>query len=145
MTRSSHSSDIPIQSGSRPQRRPLARLLLGSFLLLVVLALALGLGLGLGLKKHNGSTTSSSSSSNSSIPSLSLNQLVNASQFTLDPSFKVTSTPTIREYNWTISLVNAAPVGVTKPMLVVNGTALICILFAYLDGSTCRHVPWACH
>ncbi|KIY46889.1 hypothetical protein FISHEDRAFT_46424 [Fistulina hepatica ATCC 64428] len=47
--------------------------------------------------------------------------LVDAAQFTLDPSFKVTATPRTREYFWTVTQIEAAPVGVNKTMLVVNG------------------------
>lgn len=76
----------------------------------VVLALALGLGLDLGLK-HD---TDSSSENDANLSVVSLDQLVNSSQFALDPSFLISSNPTTRYYNWTVSLVNAAPVGVVK-------------------------------
>jgi hypothetical protein len=39
----------------------------------------------------------------------------------LDPAFVVTSTPTTRTYQWTVSEVWGAPMGVGKKMLVVNG------------------------
>jgi len=69
------------------------------------LALGLGLGLGLGLKKKSSS-----------------NYITTNSSFLLDPSFVVTSTPTTRYYEFTISEATGSPDGVERPMLVVNGT-----------------------
>ncbi|EIM90555.1 multi-copper oxidase [Stereum hirsutum FP-91666 SS1] len=79
--------------------------------------LALEFGLDLGLRHDIGSSLENDAQNSV----VSLDQLVNSSQFTLDPSFSVSSIPTTRYYNWTVSLVNAAPVGIVKPMVVING------------------------
>jgi hypothetical protein len=94
---------------------------------LAVLALGLGLGLGLGLNHHHDPASASAPGNstrpgNGSAPAIvPLSQLVNASQFMLDPAFVVTSTPTTRACQWTVSEVWGAPMGVGKKMLVVNG------------------------
>lgn len=72
--------------------------------------LALEFGLDLGLRHDIGSSLENDAQNSV----VSLDQLVNSSQFTLDPSFSVSSIPTTRYYNWTVSLVNAAPVGIVK-------------------------------
>lgn len=76
----------------------------------VVLTLALGFRLDLGLKHDTGSWLKN----DAQMSVVSLDQLVNSSQFALDPSFSVSSISTTRYYNWTASLVNAAPVGIVK-------------------------------
>lgn len=76
----------------------------------VVLTLALEFRLDLGLKHDTGSSLENDAQTSV----VSLDQLVNSSQFALDPSFSVSSISTTRYYNWTVSLVNAAPVGVVK-------------------------------
>ncbi len=39
----------------------------------------------------------------------------------LDPHFVVETTPRTRTYHWTVTKINASPVGVNKSMVVVNG------------------------
>lgn len=39
----------------------------------------------------------------------------------IDADFVVDSTPRTRIYNWTVTRINASPVGVNKSMVVVNG------------------------
>ena len=95
-------------------RRSLRGLVLGTLLAVVcVLALALGLGLGLGLKHHHHSTSDSSSGA---LPSL---LPTSENNFRLDGL--AGQTPQTRVFNFTISQVEGAPDGVSKPMLVVNG------------------------
>jgi hypothetical protein len=90
---------------------------------LTALALALGLGLGLGLKHHhhNDGGAPAASATPTLVQLVPLNELVNASQVYLDPSFTITSTPTTRTYDWHISEISGAPLGVGKAMLAVNG------------------------
>lgn len=97
------------QQGIRRSHARLARVLLGS---VVLLALILGIGLGVGLR-HRDDTIKATV--------ITLDHLVNSSQFSLDPAFPVSSEPTVRFYDWTVSKVNATPVGVVKPMVVING------------------------
>lgn len=110
------------------------RTLLISAVVLVVVALSFGLGLGLGLKKHASSTSPSSSSistssgtnsssaaSNVTLATVSKAQLVRAVNFAPGVRWNVSESPRTREYNWTVEEVWAAPGGVLKKMVVVNG------------------------
>lgn len=55
------------------------------------------------------------------IPTISIDQLVNKEELSLNTSFVVSSTPTIREYQFNISQAYAAPDGFRKLMILVNG------------------------
>ncbi|PSR73268.1 hypothetical protein PHLCEN_2v10883 [Hermanssonia centrifuga] len=122
MSRDSHSdaaiekthppvSPTPVSRTGSPRR---SRVIFASATigLMAILALALGLGLGLGLKHHHHDSTAATASS---LPPL---QTSSADNFALG---KVQGqAPQTRSYNFTISQVNGAPDGVSKPMLVVN-------------------------
>ncbi|KAK0540659.1 hypothetical protein OC835_000572 [Tilletia horrida] len=95
--------------------------------IIVVLGLALGLGLGLGLRRHDDSKYApqtgavSSWTTGSRLPFVELEDLVDPSQFILSPNFDINAAPQTREYHWDVTEVIAAPGGVSKRMLVVNG------------------------
>ncbi len=124
MSRDSHSdaasekthppvSPTPVSRTGSPRR---SRVIFASATigLMAILALALGLGLGLGLKHHHHHDSTAATAS--SLPPL---QTSSADNFALG---KVQGqAPQTRSYNFTISQVNGAPDGVSKPMLVVNG------------------------
>jgi hypothetical protein len=121
-TKDSLSAGSEIANGGHIARKPSRRqrwpLMAG--ILLVVLGLALGLGLGIGLK-HRKHSQSSTTSNNGSAPMVPRSQLVDPSQFVLSPSFDINATAQSREFNWTLSKINADPAGTSKNMLVVNG------------------------
>ncbi|CAD6885205.1 unnamed protein product [Tilletia laevis] len=54
-------------------------------------------------------------------PVIPIQQLVDPSQFILSPTFDTKASPQTREYSWTVSEVIAAPGGINRRMLVVNG------------------------
>ncbi|KAK0568694.1 hypothetical protein OC861_001696 [Tilletia horrida] len=117
-----------LSTASQPKRKRTLLVAIAA-IAIVVLGLALGLGLGLGLrnrKSHSGyvpPTTGAVSSwtNGSSLPFVQLEDLVDPSQFILSPKFDINAAPQTREYNWTLSEVIAAPGGITRRMLVVNG------------------------
>jgi hypothetical protein len=95
--------------------------------LVVVLTLALGLGLGLGLKK----THQSPSISNDIVTApadLALSSKLSPLKPTPEDNFVlgtiIGQPPQTRRYHFTVSEVQGAPDGVSKPMLVVNGTII---------------------
>ncbi|KAI0039225.1 multicopper oxidase [Auriscalpium vulgare] len=100
------------RKSSRRRGRPLLLILA----VVVVLALALGLGLGLGLQHHHHHDSASASGSSANLPAL---------QAPAEGNFVVGSIlgqpPQTREYNFTVEMVQGAPDGVSRTMLVVNG------------------------
>ncbi|KAF8864554.1 hypothetical protein BDZ45DRAFT_797233 [Acephala macrosclerotiorum] len=103
-------------------------LLLSGIIIVAILALALGLGLGLGLKHHHGSSSSiepSASATPSSTPSGISESLPSwrrdPAEYNLDMSWDINAAPTTRVFNITISEIQAAPDGVMRTMLVMNG------------------------
>ncbi|CZR51745.1 related to laccase precursor [Phialocephala subalpina] len=102
--------------------------LLLSGLILVIVALALGLGLGLGLKHHHSSSSStepSASATPSSTPSGISENIPSwrrdPSEYNLDMDWDINAAPTTRIFNITVSEIQAAPDGVVRTMLVMNG------------------------
>ncbi|KAE8269265.1 hypothetical protein A4X09_0g3081 [Tilletia walkeri] len=117
-------------SEKRPSkgRRKLIVILASAAVLIVVLGLALGLGLGLGLRNRKSATkyapttgTVSSWTTGSDLPFVPIENLVDPSQFILSPTFDIHAEPQTREYTWNLTEMIAAPGGVTRRMLVVNG------------------------
>jgi hypothetical protein len=96
--------------------------------LVVVLTLALGLGLGLGLKKTHQSPSISNHIVTASTD-LALSSQLPPLKPTPEDNFVlgtiIGQPPQTRRYHFTVSEVQGAPDGVSKPMLVVNGTTLL--------------------
>ncbi|KAI0092237.1 multicopper oxidase 2A [Irpex rosettiformis] len=95
-----------------------------SALLVVILALGLGLGLGLGLRNHSHSASPPQNVSSSGTGTTNSSNLLPL--LATPPNNFVLGTikgqpPQTRFYNFTISKVQGAPDGVSKPMLVANG------------------------
>jgi hypothetical protein len=103
-----------------PKRRPLVFVVLVGAVVAVVLALALGLGLGLGLKHQNSDSGASTQPSSPNATSSPL-QSQPESNFVLNQL--IGQPPQTRVYNFTVSSVQGAPDGVSRQMLVVNGTS----------------------
>ena len=105
------------------------RAILLAIVLLVLLALGLGLGLGLGLK-HNSAAESQLQSQPES-------------NFVLH---NLTAQPSqTRVYNFTLSQVQGAPDGFSRPMLAVNGTSHPSPFIARLTTMSHRHLPRSYH
>ena len=100
------------------QRRSLVSFVIAVVTVVVVLALALGLGLGLGLKHSSPKSTSTSSNPGATSPTPALLQPPDASNFTLN--MLTGQPPQTRVFNFTLSQVQGAPDGVSRPMLAVN-------------------------
>lgn len=107
-------------------------LLVGGIVVFVVVALALGLGLGLGLGlKHHSHAAATPTSSNLSPPTPSGGPTVASENveswrratldYSLDMTWDINAAPTTRVFNFTISEIQAAPDGVIRPLLVING------------------------
>lgn len=112
-------SPVPEKRAGRSLR---SIIVLASVGLVCVLALTLGLGLGLGLKHHhNASPSTSANSSSPSPPSPSLAPLQSTPQNNFVLAGLSGQPPQTRMFNFTVSMVQGAPDGVSKPMLVVNG------------------------
>ncbi|CAD6885203.1 unnamed protein product [Tilletia controversa] len=116
-----------VQQSSKPKRK-LTVILASLVILLVILGLALGLGLGLGLRNRKSTSkyapatgAVSSWTVGSKLPFVPIEELVDPSQFILSPTFDTHAEPQTREYTWDLTEVIAAPGGVTRRMLVVNG------------------------
>jgi hypothetical protein len=102
-------------------------LLIGAAVVLVVLALSLGLGLGLGLKHYGSGNTvgasSTASSSSGALPSATPTNVPDAvslalpswrrdpQEYVLDMDWDINAAPTTREFNLTVSEIEAAPDG----------------------------------
>ncbi|KAI0063945.1 hypothetical protein BV25DRAFT_1801547 [Artomyces pyxidatus] len=103
-------SDEKLHQKERPARRN--RLLVPVAAFLVVLAIALGVGLGVGLKhKHK----------HSSVPDSSLSPLQAQNQSNFIVGSILGQPAQTREYNFSVGLVEGAPDGFQRTMLVVNG------------------------
>ncbi|KAE8443950.1 hypothetical protein EG329_001174 [Mollisiaceae sp. DMI_Dod_QoI] len=103
-------------------------LLITGVIIFVVIALALGLGLGLGLNHHHGSSSATEPSATPTpFPTptgLSENRPSwrrDPSEYNLDMSWDINAAPTTRVFNITVSEIQAAPDGVMRTMLVMNG------------------------
>lgn len=55
------------------------------------------------------------------IPTIAIDKLVNTGELSLNTSLAISSTPTVREYQFNISQAYAAPDGFQKLMILVNG------------------------
>jgi iron transport multicopper oxidase len=107
------------------KRRPFVLVVVVGAVVGVVLALALGLGLGLGLQNSD-SGASTQPSSPTTTPSLAPLQSQPESNFVLNQLIGQPSQT--RVYNFTVSSVQGAPDGVSRQMLVVNGTSHLPLL-----------------
>ena len=99
------------------------KIIIGTAVLFVIalsIGLSVGLGVGLNVRDSHKKTSSgsSSSSSSSTLPPL---QSTPQSNFVLD-GLKG-QPPQTRFFNFTVSQVQGAPDGISKPMLVVNGSS----------------------
>ncbi|ORX33462.1 Cupredoxin [Kockovaella imperatae] len=100
---------------------------------LIVIGLALGLGVGLG--KHHSAKSSPTATPSPSIwtggpenatdikTTLTREELLGDQDRWLlsNRNFTISTEPQTRTFNWTLSEVNAAPGGLIKPMIVING------------------------
>ncbi|ODQ49605.1 hypothetical protein SAICODRAFT_63031 [Saitoella complicata NRRL Y-17804] len=110
---------------------------LAGLIIFIVLGVSLGVGLGVGLPEHASHTstvTTSSASSSSDVSGSGLQswQRDTATEYTLDfTSWNTTSTPQIRTYNLTLTMLSpsnsssdsqpAPDGGPARPMLLING------------------------
>lgn len=117
----SHSSGSSYQDKPARQRKRLP-LVIGILAgVVVILALVLGLVFGLRARPNNASSGPFIPSSDYFGPG-SKSAYGNVSElFLSNNNFKISSTPTVREYNWTISQMVAAVDGVPRQVLTVNG------------------------
>ncbi|KAI9745890.1 MAG: hypothetical protein M1818_000571 [Claussenomyces sp. TS43310] len=113
-----------------PQKRPNARRLIlvlgGVAAALAVLALALGLGLGLGLKRGKNDNSKpappTSTSTSAPIANTTIEPWRRATEdYNLDMSWDLNAPPTTRTYDFTVGEIQAAPDGVLRTLLVING------------------------
>ncbi|EJT46677.1 multicopper oxidase [Trichosporon asahii var. asahii CBS 2479] len=97
--------------------------------LCVAIGVGVGVGVGVGTKRHKSPEKSANASAGETLANgtttteISREQLLGDQARWLGSSrqFPVGAAPTTREFNWTVSAVSAAPGGMTKPMIVVNG------------------------
>jgi FtsP/CotA-like multicopper oxidase with cupredoxin domain len=106
-------AEIPGRNSRIPGKRTL---LLLTGIIVCILALALGLGLGLGLK-HNGDSSENLANTK---PPLSWQR--DPTDYILSPQFDTQAPNTTRNYTFNLTeILNGAPDGVSKRMLLVNG------------------------
>lgn len=99
--------------------------------LCVAIGVGVGVGVGVGTKRHKSPEKSANASAGETLANgtttteISREQLLGDQARWLGSSrqFPVGAAPTTREFNWTVSAVSAAPGGMTKPMIVVNGVS----------------------
>ncbi|KAG6365851.1 hypothetical protein INS49_000027 [Diaporthe citri] len=113
----------------RLQLRTFITSLTGLILTILSFVFGVGCGLGIGIPYYGGSSLSHVFSRPSDHPSgipdnlpiISGAQLTNRTELDLDTGFAFRGFPQVREYDFTITLGLAAPDGVWKPMVLVNG------------------------
>lgn len=118
----------------KPNRSHRRRWIAGGLVafLCVAIGVGVGVGVGVGTKKHK----SPEKSANASAGETSANGTTTAEEISREAllgdqgrwlgssrQFPVSAAPTTREFNWTVSAVSAAPGGMTKPIIVVNGVS----------------------
>lgn len=114
---------------------PLKKWIVGGIVafLCVAIGVGVGVGVGVGTKKHKSpeksenASAGETSANETTTTEISREQLLGDQARWLGSSrqFPVGAAPTTREFNWTVSAVSAAPGGMNKPMIVVNGVSSI--------------------
>lgn len=123
---------------AKSPRRPWFRIVVVVAAVVAVVALALGLGLGLGLKDNH---SQAAQSNPSATPTAAPLQSQPPSNFVLNKL--IGQPPQTRVFNFTLSQVQGAPDGFSRPMLVVNGTSPFPIVSLSVINMGTRHLPGA--
>lgn len=112
------------------QLRTFITSLTGLILTILSFVFGVGCGLGIGIPYYGGSSLSHAFSRPSdhnpsgipdNLPVIPAAQLTNRTELDLDTGFAFSGSPRVREYDFTVTLGLAAPDGVWKPMVLVNG------------------------
>lgn len=120
--------DKPRRPWRNLQLRTFITSLTGLILTILSFVFGVGCGLGIGVPYYGGSSLSHAFSRPpnhhgipDNLPIIPAAQLTNRTELDLETGFTFSDTPRVREYDFTISLGLAAPDGVWKPMVLVNG------------------------